>query len=181
MKLAKIALLGAVIAVPVTAWAMGPGGDGEGWGRHGGGHGGGHGHGGGFSRMIETMQGLDTDRNGVISAEEFAGLHADRHSGLDTDGDGQVSMQEMEDFAIERMRERMANRFERLDGDGDGMISTAEFEAHNAAMFERFDRDDDGLLSIHDIPERGHGRGGDGWREGRGDGPMMPDDDAPAE
>lgn len=161
MKYWKAGLAGALIVLPLAALASGPrggdgAGDGPGWGRH-------SGHHGGFpgSRMIEMLQQMDTDRNGVISAEEFRIGHQGRLDRVDADGDGQVTLEEMEAFAIERMRDRVAERFGRLDADGDGVVTVEEFAAQADARFARMDRDGDGNLTIHDLPMRGHGgRGG---------------------
>jgi Ca2+-binding EF-hand superfamily protein len=172
MKYWKAGLAGALVILPLAAIAAGPHGDGPGddgprWGRHGG-----HGFGGG--RMIEMLQGMDGDRNGVISADEFRTGHEDRLSDVDTDGDGRVTLEEMETRAIERVREHIGERFSRLDADGDGAVSAEEFAAQTDQRFARMDRDEDGNLTIHDMPARGHG-GPDGADD------MPEPEEAPAE
>jgi hypothetical protein len=172
MRYWKTGLACALVALPAVAIAAGPGG-GDGWGRHGGRH-----H-MGFPgpHMIEMLQGMDTDRNGVISAEEFAAGREDRVLAADADGDGAVTLEEMEAFAIARVREHVAERFARMDADGDGTISAEELAARWQNRFARMDRDGDGNLTIHDLPHRG---GGTGDRSA-GDPDAPPVEPAPAE
>lgn len=181
MKFWKVGLAGALVAVPVVALASGPfGGDGPGWGRH---HGGGH-HMGLSGGMIEMLQGMDTDRDGVISAAEFGTGHGSRMMEADADGDGSVTLEEMQARAIERMQVRLAERFAGMDADGDGAVTAEELAKGWEERFARMDRDGDGNLTIHDLSGGGGGRGGDGGpgRPGGPDGPLgQPGDDAPAE
>lgn len=194
MKLAtKLGIAGLVVAVPLSAWAVGPGhgdgpmdGSGPHWSENGRGHHGGHGGRGdglGFG-FIRMLQGMDADMNGLISGEEWAAGGTDRISGADADGDGSVTLKEMEDFALarvqERIEERVARRFERMDTDGDGAISAEEMAAQTEERFAHMDRDGDGQLTIHDVPSEGRGdRGGRGGPGGPG--PDGPADEAPAE
>ena len=178
MKYWKIGLAGALIVLPIAAIAAGPGNGpdgGLGWGHHGGGDRMGSGH-GGFPgpRMIEMLQGMDADRDGVISAEEFATGHEDHMTAADGDGDGSITLEEMEAFAMERVREHVAERFARLDADGDGAITAEEFASRSEDRFADMDRDGDGNLTIHDLG-RGDHDGPDGEM------PMPPVEEAPAE
>jgi len=79
MKRVILALLIAVLAIPVAAMAC-PGqgmGKGKGWG-------GAH-----FERM-------DTNNDGVVSAEEHAAAAASRFSKMDSNGDGKLTHEEMQ-------------------------------------------------------------------------------------
>jgi Ca2+-binding EF-hand superfamily protein len=96
----------------------------------------------------------DTDQDGKISFEEFAGRERPEREGLeqfDGNSDGVLERTELDDHLASRHQEARARaheRFEDLDQDGDGKITREE--AHRAA-FQRLDQDDDGFISDNEM------------------------------
>ncbi|MEX2452152.1 MAG: hypothetical protein WD407_14945 [Rhodospirillales bacterium] len=99
-------------------------------------------------RMFER---LDTNKDGVISKEEYAKRGADRFGKVDADGDGKITQAEFETKAVERAQERAKKRavrhFERLDTNKDGVIDAAETAARGDKRFARLDTDGDGKVT----------------------------------
>ncbi|MHA6346231.1 EF-hand domain-containing protein [Roseivivax sp. CAU 1761] len=113
-----------------------------------------HGPRGGPAMSLER---LDANGDGTVSAEEFADPAAARFAAADADGDGELTAAEMA-AAAETRREarraaRIARHIERLDSDGNGTLSLAEIQAprDRGALFERLDSDGDGALSAEEL------------------------------
>ncbi len=97
------------------------------------------------------MAAIDTDKDGVISAEESAAHAAQKFDEIDTDKDGVVSLDELEKHrAAEKAQheERRAKRaeemkkkhLEKIDPDGDGKITKDEFLKNAAERHERMEK-----------------------------------------
>lgn len=140
----------AATADPVLAQAQG-GGPGMG----GPGMGGPRGDSGPGRRAERMFQGLDTNKDGSISAEEFKAAHQNQRgmfSVLDADGDGSVSQDEF----VNRREARRQARFKELDTNKDGKLGQDEYDEHLAQMFESMDDNKDGKLTPEEIgPQRG--------------------------
>ncbi|MCK0150647.1 EF-hand domain-containing protein [Marivita sp. S6314] len=117
--------------------------------------------GGREDRRAEMFARLDTDKNGSVSAEEFA-AGANRFARLDTDGDGLLTAEELAAGGQDRATRKAARMIERLDSNDDGMLSEAEIEARRdpSRMFDRLDANDDGVVSEEEFAEARMGRGG---------------------
>lgn len=117
---------------------------------------------------------IDTDKDGKITAEEFAAFRTAEFAKSDTNSNGQVSADELAAKhiadATARAAEMAAKMIERMDQNADGQISPEEMEAgpRPVSMFERADADGDGALTKAEVEDgmakmRGkHGRHGKG-------------------
>jgi calcium-binding protein CML len=116
----------------------------------------------------------DTDRNGLISVDEFRPLLNQEDplvstsnaqalfNELDTDGDGNISVNEFANFFTIKAKYQMNLKqvFDKFDGDQNGLISVDEFEplvreseptidpAQIPSVFKAIDTDGDGNISI---------------------------------
>jgi Ca2+-binding EF-hand superfamily protein len=123
-----------------------------------------------YGMMKERMMEMDTNKDGVISREEFLTGHKAKFSDADTNGDGQVTKDEFvahwDRKEAERRQQMQDRKFSKLDANGDGVVTQEEFDAHGAKMFEMMDSNKDGNLTKDD-------RSKDGWHKkhnkGKGD------------
>lgn len=111
-------------------------------------------------RAASKAAAMDTNKDGVIDAEEFTAWHERqraqrmqrRLNRYDTDGDGVVTVEEF----TAAHKARMAT----MDTDGDGVISADEFRAgHRKMQRNRMMRGDgmmqkDGMMHRHGGPHR---------------------------
>lgn len=151
--LTLLALIG-VLAGSVTSFAYAQGMDGAGHG------------------AMLNFDAIDADKDGKITAEEFATFRTAEFAKADTNSDGQVSADELAAKHIAdmttRAAEMAAKMIERMDDNGDGQLSAEEMERgpRPQSMFERADADNDGAISkeeaasMKDKMGRGHGRHG---------------------
>lgn len=109
-------------------------------------------------------------KRGPIDLERYSS-RVEKIKAADADDDGTISREELEDYAMQMMVKRMADRMERrLDVDGDGTIKIADLEDQKEKEFAALDRDGDGKLDRREMrsgPKFG-GKGGKAWHR---DGP----------
>jgi len=117
-------------------------------------------------RRAEMFTQLDTDGDGVVSAEEFANPPS-RFEIADADGNGVLSAEELTAMGQQRNEKRVARMLERFDVNEDGALSQEEFAARSgpSRMFDRLDANDDGSVSAEEfaqlrMKEHGGKRGG---------------------
>lgn len=113
-------------------------------------------------RMQTWMEGIDTNNDGYINAEEAETARQAMFERHDEDGDGRVTREEMGSFieshhrdrpdrtGSEEMRDRM---FERMDKNEDGVITAQEYTAMGETRFQRMAGEDD-RISISEMMER---------------------------
>jgi Ca2+-binding protein (EF-Hand superfamily) len=120
-------------------------------------------------RHGRMLQRFDTDGNGLISADEFAGIGVGHLIEADTDKDGELSVAEIKAAMDKQREERMAEMFKRrFDVDGDGKITVAELKDRQDKRFALLDANNDGSLSREEFAKARDMMGG---RHGGRDGP----------
>ena len=129
--------------------------------------------GGGYHASFEE---LDTNSDGMITADDIAAYQDARFSKIDSDGDGMISLSEWEanftEVISERKQSRIAKMFSRIDENDDEMISAEEL-ADKRMNFDRIvdklDQDGDGSISEDEFNE-GKAKGRKGKRKsGKGE------------
>jgi hypothetical protein len=123
--------------------------------------------------MDPVMSALDSNTNGVISAEEIAKAPSALLK-LDKNSDGQLIASELtpqrpEGGGPDAGRPPFVPPIlAALDADGDGILSQAEIANASAALIT-LDKNKDGQLTRDEfMPQRPGGRGGQGGPEGPG-------------
>lgn len=108
---------------------------------------------------------MDTNSDGLVSAQEYAAGAKAKFGRMDSNGDGNVTAAEMD--ASHRMKagdkamggvdqgtgqaKSTSDKIGKLDSNGDGMISAAEHEAGSSTRFSELDTDKSGSLSQQEL------------------------------
>ncbi|MEM8986038.1 MAG: hypothetical protein AAGC95_04870 [Pseudomonadota bacterium] len=103
----------------------------------------------------------DTNKDGVVTKEEFAVARAQGYNRRDSDGDGKVYVEEYVaeykarlEQQLEEQRKRALKqaevRFAALDSDDDAIMTEEEFNASGDRMFSRLDSNKDGVINEED-------------------------------
>ncbi len=115
---------------------------------------------------------IDADKDGKVTAEEFAAYRTAEFTKADTNADGQLNAEELAARHLAEMTARAADMsakmIDRMDANGDGLVSAEELEngPRPVSMFERLDTDYDGAISKDEaaammkMKGRHHGRFG---------------------
>ncbi|MEP2784539.1 MAG: EF-hand domain-containing protein [Pseudoruegeria sp.] len=100
-----------------------------------------------------TFEQMDTNGDGIITAEDLVAKQAERFATLDADGNGEVSAEELIAHAKSENEERMQKQSERMiehmDENDDGVLSAEEMSGKDRGerMFKHFDTNEDGEIS----------------------------------
>lgn len=122
---------------------------------------GGHGHAGGQ----KFMKFFDTNQDGTVTQEEFSIAAASRFTKMDSDKNGVVSADEFRSYVRTRRSEHRQQRYQDMDANKDGQISKDEFllskRQRAEGKFARMDKNGDGLVSAEEhascrFNKRGH-------------------------
>ncbi len=107
-----------------------------------------------------SFEELDTNSDGMITAEDIEAYQEVRFNNIDTDGDSMISQEEWEaNFEAnisEGNKSRIAKMFDRIDNNDDGMISTDELPAKKMnfeRILDKLDQDGDGAISKEEFDE----------------------------
>jgi Ca2+-binding EF-hand superfamily protein len=110
----------------------------------------------------DKFQMMDTDKDGMISAEEHSAGAKQMFTKLDSDGDGNVTAAEMDAAhaggkAGEHAGPKMssAEKIRTIDGNNDGRITASEHESASRDKFAKMDANGDGKLSESEM-QAGH-------------------------
>lgn len=96
---------------------------------------------------------IDTNRDGIVSLQEFRRAREADFRLLDRNRDGRISRTE---FVLRGRgdvlaRRRRAARFEQMDRNRDGQVSAAEYRAFGDELFSRLDRDRNRQLTAEEL------------------------------
>lgn len=117
---------------------------------------------------------IDADKDGKITAEEFAAFRTAEFAKADTNADGQINADELAAKhiadATARAAAMSAKLIERMDENADGQISAEEMEQgpRPETMFERADADSDGALTKAEVDQAMSNMRGKHGRHGKG-------------
>ena len=118
----------------------------------------GQGHRGGHDKFMMLF---DTDKDGVVTEQEFAESSARRFAKMDGDSSGTVSTEEFSQYIQERRQERKQRSFQDMDANADGQLSLDEYlkakRERAERRFKSMDQDANGLLSVEEITASKHG------------------------
>lgn len=117
----------------------------------------------------------DSDRDGVVTRQEFDASRDAMFARLDADNDGQLTRDEMRAGRRGHHRgrgHRGAFMMRGADTNEDGQITRDEFLARPLAQFDRFDANSDGVISAEEMPQRRR-RSEDGERPRRSERPSF--------
>lgn len=104
---------------------------------------------------------MDSNADGMVSAEEHAAGVRSMFTQMDANRDGNVTAAEMDAGHKMKMKDdkgmRMssADKIAKMDTDGDGKLSLAEHEAGAKAKFSEMDTDKNGSLTMQEM-QAGH-------------------------
>ena len=99
---------------------------------------------------VPLLQRADTNKDGLISRDEFLAWRAERYARLDSNQDGVLDENDARQRARERM-ERRGNIREEFDTDQDGKISKEEFINGPTPVFDQADTDGNGALDAKEL------------------------------
>ncbi|MBI1425067.1 MAG: hypothetical protein GC149_16595 [Gammaproteobacteria bacterium] len=107
------------------------------------------------------MQYFDTNKDGVVTLDEFEAAMTTRFEQMDANHDGKVTFAEFQNYLKQRRQERKLARLKLMDSNGDGQVSKEEFVAYQTkkaeSRFERLDKNHDGVLSADELDRKGCG------------------------
>lgn len=112
-------------------------------------------HAGGTGKFMKFF---DTNKDGMVTLEEFETSMKTRFDRMDANHDGRVSREEFYQYLKQRRKEHRQARLKMMDSNGDGQVSKDEFLAYAntkaAQRFARMDRNQDGILSADELGMR---------------------------
>ena len=97
-------------------------------------------------RGLRMFDRADADKDGKVTAAEFAAARDARFSGIDANKDGALEVSELRAWTRTWPARFRDARFKALDTDGDGKVGPEEYVARRKAAFARIDADKDGTV-----------------------------------
>lgn len=105
----------------------------------------------GMFRMDPLLNALDTNHDGMISAEEISAASASLLT-LDKNGDGELTADEMK-VRQQTAEERADHMLDEWDSNKDGKVARAEAPERMAQQFDQIDKNGDGFLDRAELTE----------------------------
>lgn len=115
---------------------------------------------------------FDTNKDDVVTMDEFKQAAAERFGKMDADSNGTVSKEEFREYIRDKRQTRYAKKFEKIDTDKDGIVSQSEYldykEKRAQSKFQRMDKNQDGVVTADEFKSNRrygkrygrHGKGG---------------------
>lgn len=104
------------------------------------------------------MRFFDTNKDGVVTQDEFEAAMKTRFNRMDSDHNGSVSREEFQNYLQQRRLEHKQAWLKQMDSNGDGQVSKDEYLAYQTQMavtrFARLDINHDGILSADELDRR---------------------------
>lgn len=98
---------------------------------------------------------FDTNKDGVVTQEEFQSAMQARFNRIDTNHDGSVSREEFTAYLKQRREQQQLDRLKAMDENKDGHVSKSEYLAYQAKraekQFAKLDHNQDGELSADEL------------------------------
>lgn len=114
------------------------------------------------------MQFFDTNKDGVVSLDEFNSAMLARFHAMDTDHNGVVSAKEFYAYIQHRRLQHREARLKQMDANGDGRVTEAEYLAYMnkeaKIRFDRMDKNHDGILTANELVSGRHHHGTHNWK-----------------
>ncbi len=123
--------------------------------------------GGSTVRFGERLKEMDSNKDGVITLEEFLARRDPTFARLDKNNDGVVDRAEFEAFAKESADYWVKRFIKRFDADHDGRISKDEFAKARKDRFAMRDLDGDGRPGLRERFREWRDHARDGQRDGQ--------------
>lgn len=104
---------------------------------------------------FERLKGLDENRDGAVTAEEFSKQQRDRFAKRDVNKDGRLSADELvyaRSGGKASPQDRADRYVKRYDANADGKVTAEEVEAGQRAWFAKRDANGDGKISSSEAP-----------------------------
>lgn len=99
-------------------------------------------------RVRALMERLDGDGDQRISLAEFKQPDANPFNQMDGNEDGELTLEEMQEFQVRRLRERIEKQFAHLDSNADKRVTVEEMRQDR---FANMDKDGDGYLTPREL------------------------------
>ena len=103
------------------------------------------------ARLAERLKEMDTDKDGVVTLEEFLGRRDAGFARLDKIGDGFVDASDIAARAKENTDYRARRFLKMFDADKDGKVTKEEFEQRAKDRFAMRDLNSDGVIDLDDM------------------------------
>ena len=102
-------------------------------------------------RLGGRLKEMDTNKDGVITLDEFLARRDPTFARFDKNNDGVIERAEFEAFAKENADYWVKRFIKRFDADNDGRISKEEFAKAHRERFAMRDLDGDGRIGLDDM------------------------------
>jgi Ca2+-binding EF-hand superfamily protein len=103
------------------------------------------------ARLAERLKEMDTNKDGVVTLEEFLGRRDAGFARLDKNGDGFIDASDIAARSKENTEYQTRRFLKMFDTDKDGKVSKEEFEQRAKDRFAMRDLNSDGAIDLDDM------------------------------